>query len=179
MNLLASFESIIQPGGSIYSLYQTIRVVFIFLDFLIVVGIIFCFVQTWRFRPRFVSNPRRSLHLKPLIFKKDPAVQKKWTSILENAESSPPNSFVTAILEADKFVDEILKKIGMQGEHMADRLESLGNSGKISQGTLDRMYRAHRIRNELVHAPEYEISQSDTESVLRIYKSFLTEFGFL
>ncbi|MDP3975076.1 MAG: hypothetical protein Q8P88_02220, partial [Candidatus Jorgensenbacteria bacterium] len=85
-------------------------------------------------------------------------------------------SYVLAIIEADKLVDDALKTSGLQGEHMADRLEKLRVE---DYPTLDRLWRAHRVRNELVHTPDFGINEGDAKDVLRVYEKFLKELGAL
>lgn len=158
--------------GPWHTLFVTARFIFIFLDLVLFAGIIYVVVHIRELRIRL---PEPTLPpLPPAVF--DPQLKVKWKMILANADSQPPHSYVTAIISADKFVDDILKKMGLSGEHMADRLESLTDRNFTH---LERVWRAHRIRNELVHAPDYEITHADAEEVLRAYQGLLSEIGVL
>jgi len=55
-------------------------------------------------------------------------------------------------------VDDILKRMGLPGEHMADRLERI-DTGDVK--TLDALWAAHRARNNLVHSPGYVMNERD------------------
>jgi hypothetical protein len=152
--------------------YSSLRVIFIFLDIILFIAFIWVFLLARKYRPNFLVKHQKS----KMQDRKDPQLIKRWHKILLEAEKNPPHSFVLAIIEADKFVDEALKKIGLGGEHMADRLERLG---AYDLKTLDHVWRAHRIRNELVHSPDFQISPVDARGVLNIYEKFLEELGIL
>lgn len=149
------------------------RWVFIFLDLTIVVAFILVYLKARELRPHFLRaverTPSRSL-LDTRVF------GERWEGIMRRALKAPPQSLVLAIIEADKCVDDALKALRLSGEHMADRLEQLSADDYPS---LDRLWRAHRVRNELVHTPDFSIDPRDAEEVLKIYEKFLKELGAL
>jgi len=142
------------------------------LDTILFIAFVWVFLLARKYRPNFFTKLPKS---KKQVYK-DPQLVKRWHKILLEAEKNPPHSFVLAIIEADKFVDEVLQKIGLGGEHMADRLERLST---YDLKTLDQVWRVHRIRNELVHSPDFQISPVDAKEVLNIYEKFLEELGVL
>ncbi|MDO8469819.1 MAG: hypothetical protein Q7S84_02225 [bacterium] len=151
----------------------TIRGVIIFLDLVLFAVFVYSFLKELEYRPTFVRN-LQAARKRPVLG--DPKVREQWLHILEQADRNPPQSYALAIIEADKFTDSILQRIGYPGEHMADRLESL-NGAELA--TLDNLWRAHRLRNELVHTPDFDVSEHDTKHALRSYQKFLTELGVL
>lgn len=164
---MTSLESMLE-GGPFYLPFVIVKYLFIFLDIVLLGGIIYVILRIRELRIRLPEPTAPPLPAAVL----DPKLKIKWKAILHNADLNPPHSYVTAIIEADKFVDDILKKMNLAGEHMADRLESLTDRNIKN---LERVWRAHRIRNELVHSPDYEISRSDAEEVLKSYHGLLTE----
>lgn len=153
--------------------FFTVRGVIIFLDLVLFAVFVYAFLKALEYRPRFVRNPKAA-RTKPVLG--DPAVREEWLKIVERADQKPPQSYALAIIEADKFTDKILQLVGYQGEHMADRLEALQGAELAS---LDNLWRAHRLRNELVHTPDFEVSEHDTKHALGAYQKFLTELGVL
>ncbi|MEK9194341.1 MAG: hypothetical protein AAB884_00860 [Patescibacteria group bacterium] len=158
------------------SIYGFVKAVIITLDVVLFIAFIWVFVKVLEFRPKFLFNPSLAAKKKKKKAVKDPEVAKRWKSLLEKSISSPPQSFIIAIIEADKFVDDVLKKLGIQGEHMADRLEKLNNH---DLRTLDKLWRVHRVRNELVHMPDFKISEVDAREILEVYEAFLKEIEVL
>ncbi len=130
------------------------------------------FMKSLEYRPRFFFNPKPR-KWSPL---KDPKLLERWLKILRKAGTSPPQSLTLAIIEADSFVDDILRKMNLSGEHMADRLERLGRR-KLK--TVDKLWKAHRIRNDLVHTPGFSLPPAEAKKILGDYEAFLREIGLL
>jgi hypothetical protein len=148
------------------------RWVFIILDVILLVVFVFVFIKALEYRPHFtlrVKKKKRS----PL---RDPKLLERWENIIKKAASNSPQSLTLAIIEADSFIDDVLKKMNLPGEHMADRLDRLG---RRPLKTVDRLWRAHRVRNELVHTPGFTISPADAKKVMGDYENFLKEIGLL
>src|SRR3989344_595163 len=53
------------------------------------------------------------------------AVQSKWEEILEHMNSNREAEWKFAIIEADKFVDDLLKTAGYPGDSMGERLTNI------------------------------------------------------
>lgn len=150
-----------------------VRWLFIFLDIVVVVGFVIVLVKAHELRPKF-SHRYKAKEKKSLF---DHAIfADRFARILKEAKKSPPQSSVLAIIEADKLVDDALKLKGLKGEHLADRLQLLRAE---DYPTLDRLWRAHRVRNELVHTPDFGIDEGDADDVLKVYEKFLKELGAL
>lgn len=174
----SSFFKFLGPIGGTFNnlnwqvVYEGAKATFIMLDAILAVGLIFVLFKAWHYRPKFLFAPykRRKTAFDSQRFRE------KWAVVIRRAESNPPSSYSLAIIEADKFTDDVLKRLGMQGEHMADRLEHLNNE---NLKTLDKLWRVHRIRNEIVHSPDFSITSVDTKEILAIYEEFLKELGVL
>jgi hypothetical protein len=172
MNLLASISSWFTEG-EFYSVFTGVRTVFLFVDALLIIGFVFSVMKCLEFRPHFSANPRKARRVRSLH---DPEIEARWNTLVKRAGTNPPQSYSLAIIEADKLTDESLKRLGFQGEHMADRLEHLNAT---NMRTLESLWRVHRLRNELVHAPDFEISDVDAREVLEVYQKFLKELGII
>jgi len=59
---------------------------------------------------------------------------------------------------------------------MGDRLHSVP-VGKIS--SLDGLWKAHRVRNEIAHDPHYIVSPREGHDMMKVYKKALDELGAL
>lgn len=149
-----------------------VRSIMMFLGIILIPFFLFLLLKSWSQRPNF-SNPSKVIKQGvQTSIKGMQEIKDRWVKILEKAYSAPPHSLNLAIIEADKLADDAIKKMGIQGEHMADRLEKLSSS---DFGNIEKLWRAHRIRNELVHEPDFEISKTDAKEVLKIYDDFFKE----
>ena len=100
----------------------------------------------------------------------------RWQDITKKFNVGSPDSIRVAIIEADGLADSALKQMGLRGEHMADRLENISDQELKS---LDRLWRAHKLRNDLVHSPGFEVSSGEAERAMGDYQAFLSEIGIL
>lgn len=149
------------------------KTVFLMLNAALVIGLIYVFRKSWQFRS-FLSSEEVSI--KHSSSAKNPIFIKRWSEIEKKAATGLPEAVKIAIIEADKLVDDVLKKFGIAGEHMADRLENLPTD---EMRNLDALWRSHRLRNNIVHAPGFEVSSAEAKHALKNYKAFLEELGIL
>ncbi len=148
-----------------------IKIFSLFVSTLFSVGIIFVLFEVLKFRPHFVTSKNLS----------DEAVQVKsakpiWENILKRIASANEADYSLAIIEADNLVDDALKKMGILGDTMMERLEALNPSEVPSLfGVID----AHRIRNNIAHTPGFKVSKDEVRALMSNYERFLTELEII
>lgn len=81
-----------------------------------------------------------------------------------------------AIIEADKILDELLKVSGYKGETMSDRLKLL-TSAQLSN--INEIWEAHKLRNRIVHEPNFHLTRGEAWNAVEIYKKAFKEFGLI
>ncbi len=144
-------------------------------DILLLVGTIYAFVRSIPLRPKFTLlgklPPAKSSEVA-----RDPEVAKHFAAILAKASTDKPDDLRLAIIEADALVDTYLKKLGYEGEHMADRLSQIIPE---EVGSLEALWRAHRMRNEVVHTPGFAVTPAEGRDALKSFELFLTDLGAL
>lgn len=150
---------------------------FIAFDIVLLAGLMYVLIELRPYKPHYVKNPRAFIPKEDKKALKDERLTSEWERIKQKAESAPPQSLTLAIIEADSFVDTILKTVlQLPGDTMADRLDRIDDG---SLQTLEDLWRAHRARNDLVHTPGYSLSVSDSRRMMGHYEAFLTELGIL
>lgn len=100
----------------------------------------------------------------------------RWQKIVNRLDTSSEAQYKIAILEADKFVDEILEGISHKGENMTEKLE------KMHPGQLENMAelaRAHKIRNEIIQNKNFSVDEKTARQAVAIYENVLKEFEFI
>lgn len=153
--------------------FRVIRFIFYFLDALLIGLIILSLVKVWPLRPKFTiftKRPKKAVTLHAEAFRD------QWQAIIKKIASDSPEIWKLALIEADSLVDDLLKHLNYPGEHMADRLAKLDRNDFT---TLDRLWNAHRVRNNLVHIADFKISQDKIKGILEDYEAFLKEIGVL
>ena len=156
------------------NLYFIAKFLFIFLDLLLIIGIILVLPKAMSFCPHFIWPNKKKK--KEMALNLVGTAKERWAEILVKSEISLPHSLTLAIIEADSFVDSVLKEIGLRGETMADRMKQI-NPADIK--SLNDVWQAHKTRNELVHTPGAEIEIQSARQFLNYYEKFLKEIGVL
>lgn len=101
---------------------------------------------------------------------------KAWQQIKKRMKLGGEANMKLAVIEADKIFDEMIKLSGYKGEVMADRLKQI-TSAQLSN--IEQLWQAHKIRNRLVHEPDYHLTEEQTEVALDIYQQAFQEMGLI
>lgn len=155
---------------TIVSIYEFVRIVFIILDIILLIFVIFLIVKSWRFRPKFVMTPEgeKTYTLETAILKE------RWESVVNRSKINSPESIKASIIDADNLVDDLLQRMRLEGENVAERMEKLSTA---DFHTFNQLSAAHHVRNRLVHEPGFSVSHEEANKVLENYASFLREIG--
>lgn len=95
---------------------------------------------------------------------------KTWERSKKRLETKIPSEYKLAVIEVDSFFNNVLERMGYPGESLGERLK------KAPEGIfpdLDDVWQAHKIRNNIVHDPNYRLTQKTAEEVLGIYEEAL------
>jgi len=82
-----------------------------------------------------------------------------------------------AVLEADNILDEIIKKIGIPGENLGERLRNIEPSDFKN---LRVAWEAHKTRNRVAHGGDlFDLTKEEAEETIKLYEKVFKEFKFL
>ncbi|MCL2085753.1 hypothetical protein FWH09_02365 [Candidatus Saccharibacteria bacterium] len=102
-------------------------------------------------------------------------IQAKWLKIEQSLIQGNQPSYHLAILEADKFLDFILRAGRFSGETMGDRLRSAEKHFKNPNA----VWAAHKIRNQIAHEPDFEINYGQAMKAMLQFRGALKDLGVL
>lgn len=106
-----------------------------------------------------------------------PKTQLRWQRVTEQANSSSPESWRLAILEADIMLSELLDLQGYRGETMADKMK------RVERGdfnSIDAAWEAHKVRNRIAHeGAAHELSAREVRRVISLYEKVFKEFKYV
>jgi len=92
-----------------------------------------------------------------------------------HVQSSNPNDWKLAIIEADIILDDTLKKQGYVGTSLGERLRNISPS---SLSSLDDAWQAHKIRNQIAHGGvDFALTQKLAQETIVRYERVFTELG--
>lgn len=165
--------SFFTDSESWFKIWEAMRVSFIVLDAIVITAFVGVFIASFKHRPHL--RPSYTPHKKTFTLR-EAVLKEHWGKIKARAAAGSPDTLRVAIIDADKFTDDVLKQMGLEGEHMADRLEKISSQEVRS---LDRLWSAHRLRNNLVHTPGFQVSAAESKKALEDYEAFLKEIKVL
>src|SRR5574337_1336719 len=96
-----------------------------------------------------------------------------WTQLLERVKTT--DGMALAVIDADKLLDEALKKRGYKGKTMGERL--VADRKDFSNN--DGVWYAHKLRNRLVHEPGVRVRSTEAKNALAGIKQGLIDLGAL
>jgi hypothetical protein len=97
----------------------------------------------------------------------------EWNDVMRlfgDAKTQP-----MSIVHADKLLDEALKCLGYYGNNMAERLVAAKN--KLQHK--DEVWKAHKLRNKIVHEAFHEPSEKEMKVALQGYHKTFKDLGVL
>lgn len=104
-------------------------------------------------------------------------LNEKWEQVLKLIESETPSDWKLAILEADIMLEEVLDKMGYDGETIGEKLKSVEPS---DFETLDSAWEAHKIRNSVAHeGSDFLLNQREAKRTIGLYKQVFEEFYYI
>lgn len=101
--------------------------------------------------------------------------KQRWQYI-EKLRSQGDAGWHSAIIEADKLLDEALKARGMSGQTMGERLKSARRA--FAQHN-DVIWQAHKLRNRIAHESGVRLNSLVVTQALRGFRLGLKDMGAL
>lgn len=97
---------------------------------------------------------------------------KRWQAIKQRLEREDPAEHELAIIEAENLLIELLAKKGIKGETLLEQLENI-DPYFLSTDLLEELLEVHKIRNNVVHDPDYQLSKDEARKVIDIIEKTL------
>lgn len=101
-------------------------------------------------------------------------IGERWQKILDLVELPGTSTSSQAVIKADKLLDSVLKKLGPYGDTMGERLKAAQKKFS-SYHIYDTAWKAHKIRNTIVHETDFELTKTTAKSVLKQYGRVLKD----
>lgn len=145
----------------------------VLVSLLLIVGIVYFILRIRDIRRedkiKFASLLPSDLEAK--IFRNE-----QWENLLKYLESDNSSDWKLAILEADKLLDEMVEKMGYPGSNLGERLKVIEPSDFI---TLQAAWDAHKVRNQIAHEPQYQLTQREARKTIDLFEKVFREFHYI
>ncbi|MSU55675.1 MAG: hypothetical protein EXS46_04035 [Candidatus Taylorbacteria bacterium] len=104
-------------------------------------------------------------------------VNMRWQNILSHFNSTNPNDWRAAIIDADAMLDEVVTSLGYTGEGLGAKLTSI----RINDfPTLQSAWEAHKMRNIIAHeGANYNLTERQKEITRRYFETVFRDAGVI
>ena len=102
--------------------------------------------------------------------------QEKWKFVKDKLELKDENNLKLAVIEADLLLDEELENLKFIGETASERLE---NTASNTFSDLEKIKKAHQLRNNIVHESDFELSLEAAEDAIKVFEKAFKELELL
>ena len=99
--------------------------------------------------------------------------QSRWLEIEHGLNPGSWDSQYMAILKADKLLDQVLRDTGSRGQTMGERMKSRQNAWSNANA----VWAAHKIRNQIAHDENVQLSETTVRRALASFKQALKDLG--
>lgn len=97
----------------------------------------------------------------------------RWLTIERSLKKDEAASYHLSVLNADKLLDHAMKEAGYKGTTMGERLKSASNS----LSNKNAVWSAHKLRNQIAHEPDVQVSYDTARRALASFKQALKDLG--
>ncbi|MDO4684130.1 MAG: hypothetical protein Q4B06_00295 [Candidatus Saccharibacteria bacterium] len=97
----------------------------------------------------------------------------RWLKIESSLQKNQEASYHLSVLNADKLLDSALRESGYKGSTMGERLKS---AGQVFSNR-NAVWAAHKLRNQIAHEPEVQVSYMTARRALASFKQALKDVG--
>jgi hypothetical protein len=104
----------------------------------------------------------------------DPAeIEPRWETIMATSRTGAAG-LKTALSEADKLFDHVMRQVGFPGETFGERLKG-GRQRFSTYGVYDAIWKAHKLRNSMAHDMGFDLVVSQVNDALADFERGLRD----
>ncbi len=143
------------------------------ISILLITGIIYSVVRIYEIRKQedekynFVEPVRDDTGIK----------HERWEVVENHIASTSPAEWRMAIIEADSILDDMVKKMGYDGDGLGERLKVVEVSDFNS---IQSAWEAHKVRNQIAHeGAGFELTHREAKRIIGLYENVFKEFEYI
>ena len=104
-------------------------------------------------------------------------INERWEVVLHHVASANPSDWRIAIIEADNILDDMVKRMGYEGQDLGERLRAVEPSDFLS---IQSAWEAHKVRNKIAHEGlGFTVTQREARRIIGLYEQVFREFEYI
>ncbi len=169
-----NFEQLLERAREVYQIILSsriqemlfpLKVIFIIVSIIFIFGIIFFLSKTSYLRDTFLEDLEDLSRFKGFGQKK---WLRRWNKIKKKVEKGKSSTYwKIGLIEANKMLDEVLKKTGLGIGTIEDRLKRLTES---DVSNLTQLLAAHQVCQDIIRDPDYKLSREKAEELINVFE---------
>ena len=164
-DLKSLFDLIVSP--QLQEKLFVVKVIFIIISIIFFAMVVYYALNTSYLRHLFIQDLEDASSWRDYGRSK---IFKKWRKIKERLKKDNEAEYKLALIEADKMLNDVLKKMGYGEESLVEKLKRLSSS---DVSNLEELLRANEICQDVIRDPDYKLTKEKAEEVINIFeKSF-------
>lgn len=173
LELFTQLRDIVFGSSSFTHMLPYVKTFLSVLAILFITGIIYSLVRIREIRKEETAE----MHFAEPIHDEKSEKRERWEVIENHINSVNPSDWRLAIIEADSLLDEMVKRMGYQGESLGERLKAVEVSDFNS---IQNAWEAHKVRNKIAHdGSGFSIDHREAKRVIELYEQVFKEFEYL
>ncbi|MBU3934725.1 hypothetical protein KKC00_02080 [Patescibacteria group bacterium] len=140
------------------------KIVFIFFSIVFFVGVVYFMFKSSYLKYEFVVDLASFFSWQSVSVQK---IIRRWKGIQKRIDTGDEHEYKLAVVEADDLLRDVLEDKGFKGETFE---EIMGKAKKISIPEIDDILEAHKVRDSIVHDPNYKLDADRAKHLLGIYE---------
>ncbi len=104
------------------------------------------------------------------------SASQRWEGIKARLQKGDEANLKLAVIEADNLIGDILKRMGLAGADIEERLRRI----EVQEiKSVDKIWATRKIRNQIVHEPDFHLTQEEAEAAVGNIEEALKELEYL
>ena len=146
---------------------------FLLISLILLIAIVILIFKTHYYQWLFMQDFWEFFTFRPFGAKR---ITRIWDRITKRLSTGSETESKMAIIEADDLLDTSLKRMGFAGQTLEEKLSKLTSA---TVDNLDDVYAAHKVRNSIVHNPDFRLSQDEARVALGAYQKAFNSLQIL
>jgi hypothetical protein len=144
-----------------------------FITFLFIIGLGYVIV---RINELYKEIKKKSTFVEP-TYVPQTIINERWEVVLHHVASANPSDWRIAIIEADNILDDMVKRMGYEGQDLGERLRAVEPSDFLS---IQSAWEAHKVRNKIAHEGlGFTVTQREARRIIGLYEQVFREFEYI
>lgn len=101
----------------------------------------------------------------------------RWQQVVDLFASPRPEDWRLAILEADSMLDDLILRLGYEGDSMGERMKQVEVQ---NFPTIQYAWEAHLMRNKIAHeGMNFDLNRDKANRAFRLYEAVFRDSGYI